>query len=80
MPISEKTKNRLLIPFAISPIMRFGALPGLVGLVMMGIGIYQQIDALKIIGFVLTIPILWVYIVIIFVYIPFAIVDKLWNR
>lgn len=60
--------------------MRFGALPGLVGLVMIGIGIHQQIDALKIVGFVLTIPILWVYIVIFFIYIPFAIVNKLWHR
>jgi hypothetical protein len=59
--------------------MRFGALPGLVGLVIMGIGIYQQIDTLKIVGFVLTIPILWVYIVIMFIYIPFAIFDKLWK-
>jgi H+/gluconate symporter-like permease len=46
----------------------------------MGIGIYQQGDALKIIGFVLTIPILWVYFVIMVIYIPFAIDDKLWKR
>jgi len=68
------------MPFAISPIMRIGALPGLIGLCMMVIGIYQQIDGLKIVGFVLTIPILWVYFVIMFIYIPFAIVDKLWKR
>jgi hypothetical protein len=80
MPLSEKTKARLLAPFAVSRIIRFGALPGLVGMVLLGIGIYQQIDALKIIGVMLLLPVLWVYFVIMCIYIPFAMVDKLFKR
>ena len=68
------------MPFAISRIMRFGVLPGLIGIALLGIGFYQQIDALKIIGFVLTIPILWVYFVILCIYFPYLLVDSLRKR
>ncbi len=80
MPLSEKTKNQLLAPFAVSRIMRFGALPGLVGLVLIGVGFYQQIDILKIVGVVLAIPLLWVYFVIMFIFPLFVLVEKLWKR
>lgn len=80
MALSEKTKNRLLMPFAVSRIIRFGALPGVIGMILLGFGIYLQIAILKIIGFVLIIPILWVYFVIMFIYLPFAVVDKLFKR
>jgi thiosulfate reductase cytochrome b subunit len=80
MALSEKTKNRLLMPFAVSRIMRFGALPGIIGMILLGIGIYQQIAVLKIIGFVLIIPILWVYFAIMCIYLPFVVVEKLFKR
>jgi hypothetical protein len=79
MPLSEKTKNRLLMPFAISRIMRFGALPGLIGFALIGFGFYLQIDALIIVGFVLAIPILWVYFVIMCICFPYLLVDSLWK-
>jgi hypothetical protein len=77
MPLSENTKNRLVALFAISRIMRFGVLPGIIGFTVIGIGYYLQIDALIIVGFVLAIPILWVYFVITCICFPYLLVDSL---
>jgi len=77
MPLSDETKNRLLMPFAISRIMRFGALPGLIGFALIGIGYYLQIDRVIIIGFILAIPIFWVYFVITCIYFPYLLVDSI---
>ena len=77
MPLSDKTKNRLMAPFAISRIMRFGALPGLIGFALIGIGYYLQINPLIIVGVVLAIPVLWVYFVILCIFFPYLLFDSL---
>lgn len=77
MPLSEKTKNRLLVPFAISPIMKRCALPGIIGMLVLAAGFVQKISWLKVVGLVLVAPVLWVYFVIIFVFMPVLILDKI---
>ena len=57
--------------------MRFGALPGTIGIVLTGIEYYLVIVALIIVGFVLAIPILWVYFVIMCICFPYLLVDSL---
>ena len=77
MPLSEKTKNRLLAPLAISPIMQKCALPGIVGLLLVGVGFWKKLGRLKIVGIVLAAPVLWAYVVVTFVFIPMVIFDKI---
>jgi len=77
MPLSQKTKNRLMMPFAVSPIMKWGAFPGIVGILLFWLGVWRKIGWLKIGGLVLAAPMLWVYFVIIFIYMPFLIFDKI---
>jgi len=77
MPLSEKTKNLLLTPFAISPIMRRFSLPGLVGFLLLAIGVWQQLDWLKVTGIILAAPIIWAYAVLMLVYFPFLLFDSI---
>jgi len=77
MPLSDKTKNRLLAPFAISPIMKRCALPSIIGMLALAVGFVQKIGWLKVIGLVLVAPIIWIYFVIIFVFMPFLIFDMI---
>jgi hypothetical protein len=77
MPLSEQTKNRLLMPFAISPIMKWGAFPGIVGLVLIAIGVVKKVGWLKIAGVVLAAPMLWCYFVVIFIFLPYLMFDKI---
>jgi hypothetical protein len=77
MPLSEKTKNFLLAPFAISPIMRKCALPGIVGFLLFGVGVWQELDWLKIVGLVLAVPVLWAYSVIALIFVPMLVLDKI---
>jgi len=65
MPLSEKTKGILLAPFAISRIMQRYWLPGLLGLVLFVVGLWQHVGWLKVTGIVLAAPIIWVYAVVI---------------
>ena len=75
--ISQKVRNKLLALFAVSPIMKKWALPGMVGIILAGFGAWRRLVWLEIAGFVFAAPILWVYIVIIFVYFPLFLVDKI---
>ncbi len=66
-----------MAPFAISPIMKRCALPGIIGMFALAAGFVQKIGWLKVVGFVLVAPMLWVYFVIIFVFMPMLILDKI---
>ena len=77
MALSEKTKNIFLAPFAISPIMQRCWLPGLVGLLLFGVGVQQHVGWLKVAGIILAAPIIWVYAVVMCVYFPFALFDSI---
>jgi hypothetical protein len=76
MALSERSKSLLCAPFAISPIMRRFSLPGLVGLLLFAVGVWQKLEWLKVIGIILLAPIIWVYFVLLFVYIPFLLFDS----
>ena len=77
MPLSEKTKNRLLMPFAISPILKWGALPGILGLVLIAIGVVKKIGWLKFAGAVLAAAMFWCYFVVIFIFLPYLVFDRI---
>jgi hypothetical protein len=79
MPFSEKTKNRLLMPFAISPILKWCALPGVLGLALIAIGVVERIGWLKITGAVLAAPMFWCYFVVIFIFLPYLVLDRIWK-
>ncbi len=76
----EKTKNILLAPFAISRIMKRCWLPGLVGLALFSVGVWQHVGWLKIVGIVLAAPVIWVYAVLMFVFFPFILFDSVRRR
>ncbi len=76
----EKIKNILLAPFAISHIMQRFWLPGLVGLLLFAVGVWQHTSWLKIVGIVLAAPIIWVYAVVMFIFLPFTLFDGLRRR
>jgi hypothetical protein len=77
MPLSEQTKNRLLIPYAISPIMKWGAFPGIVGLGLIAIGVVKKVGWLKIAGIVLAAPMFWCYFLVIFIFLPYLVFDRI---
>ena len=56
--------------------MRRFSLPGLVGLLLFAVGVWQKLEWLKVIGIILLAPIIWVYFVLLFVYIPFLLFDS----
>ncbi|HWF19811.1 MAG TPA: hypothetical protein VG754_11115 [Verrucomicrobiae bacterium] len=56
--------------FAISRIMRRWCLVGFLGVVLIAIGIYKKLLWLKIAGFVLAVPMIWVYFVVLFIFLP----------
>jgi hypothetical protein len=80
MRLNEKTKNILLAPLAISHIMERCWLPGLVGLLLFAVGVWQHVSWLKIAGIVLAAPIIWVYAVLMFVFFPFTLFDSVRRR
>ena len=65
MQLSEKTKNLLMNAIAVSPIMNRFWLPGILGMLLIGVGVWQEIEWLIITGLVLAAPILWCYVVVI---------------
>ena len=77
IPLSEKTRNRLLLPFAISPILNRWAIPGIVGIALLLVGVVQKIRWLQVVGVVVAAPLVWCYFVVVFLFIPFAFFDKL---
>jgi len=80
MLISEKTRNILLAPFAISHIMERCWLPSLVGVLLFAVGVWQHVGWLKIAGIVLALPVIWVYAVVMFVFFPFILFDSVRRR
>jgi hypothetical protein len=80
MPLSEKTKNILFAPFAISLIMERCWLPGLLGMVLFAVGLWQHVGWLRVTGIILAAPILWVYAVVIFAFLPFALFDHVRRK
>ncbi len=77
MTLPQKFKNLLAAPFAVSTIMRTWMAPGTAGIALFLLGRWQGSEWLQIAGAVLAAPLAWVYAVVIFVLIPFAIFDKL---
>lgn len=80
MPLSARTKNILAAPLAVSCIMQRCWLPGVVGLLLLALGWWRDIVWLKVAGVVLAGPILWVYAVVIFVLLPFAVFDSIRRK
>lgn len=80
MPLSEKTKHILLAPFAISRIMQRCWLPGLIGVLLFALGVWQHVGWRKGTGIVLAAPIIWVYAVVIFAFLPFAVFDHVRRK
>ena len=80
MRISDRTRDLLLAPFAISPIIARFALPALIGAVVFGAGVWLQATWLKVIGVVLAAPILWALAVLLFVYFPILLFEAVRSR
>jgi hypothetical protein len=80
MPLSEKAKNILLAPFAISHIMQRCWLPGMIGLLLLLIGNWCHIGWLEVAGIILAAPMIWVYALVIFVFLPFAVFDHIRQK
>lgn len=68
IPLSEKTKNLLLMPLAISPILKWCALQGFVGWALITIGVHTNVGWLTAIGVVFAAPLLWCVFVIAFIF------------
>ena len=47
IPRAEKIKRALITPLAISPIMKWGALPGIVGMLLLMVGVLKKVGWLK---------------------------------
>jgi hypothetical protein len=75
MLLSEKIKNILLAPFAISRIMKRCWLWGLVGLLLFAVGVWQHVGWLKMAGVVIGAPVIWVYAVLVLIYFPLILFD-----
>jgi hypothetical protein len=80
MPLSERTKSILGAPFAISRIMQRCWLPGLLGMLLFAVGLWQHVGWLKVTGVILAAPILWLYLVVIFAFLPLALFDQIRRR
>ena len=80
MPVSGKIKEILSNLFAISIIMNRFSTPGLIGIILFVFGVWQRIGWIKIIGIILAAPIIWVYIAVIFVFFPAAILDYIRKK
>lgn len=68
MLLSEKTRCLLMNTIAVSPILKRFMLPGIIGMLLTGVGVWQEMEWLTITGFILAAPVLWCYVVVIAVY------------
>ena len=68
MLLSEKTRYLLMNAIAVSPILKRFMLPGIIGMLLTGVGVWQKMEWLTITGLVLAAPVLWCYVVVIVVY------------
>lgn len=80
MALSERTKHLLLNAIAVSPIMQRFALPGIVGALLIGLGVWQKITWLTITGLILAAPVLWCYFVIMVIYPIVLLFEKLFGQ
>ncbi len=62
---------------AISVIMNRFSLPGMLGIILFTVGIWQRIGWIEIVGIILSLPIIWVYFVLIFVFFPSIIFERI---
>ena len=58
---------------------RFGPL-GLLGILLWAIAGRWQIPWLKVIGIILSLPLMWIYGLILFVYLPFTLFDYIYHK
>lgn len=79
-PLSERIKIRLGNAIAVSPIMQRFALPGLIGIALIVMGLWQKLDWLAIAGLILAAPVLWCYFVIMLIYPLMALFEKLFTK
>lgn len=68
MPLSEKIRSLGENAIAISPILRRFGVPGLAGLLLIGLDLWQQTTWLTITGMILAAPVIWCYVVVMVVY------------
>ena len=68
MIYSDRTKERLLAALAWERIVQRFALPGILGLILIGLGIWQKLSWLTITGLILAAPILWCCLLIMVVF------------
>ena len=80
MPVSEKTKNLLMNAIAVSPIMKRFMLPGIIGMLLAGVGLWQDMEWLVITGLVLAAPVLWCYLLVMVVYPLMLLYEKLFTK
>jgi hypothetical protein len=52
-------------------------LPGLVGLLLFAVGSWQHLGWLKMAGVVIAAPVIWVYAVLILIYFPIILFDRI---
>jgi hypothetical protein len=74
--LSENAKERLLALLAVSPILQRFAFPGICGVALIGLGIWQDIQWLSIAGLIVAAPIVWCYLLIMVVYPVILLFDK----
>ena len=74
--ISERTKERLLTVLAWDRNIQRFALPGIVGLSLIGLGIWKKIAWLTVTGLILAAPILFCYLLIMLVFPIMLIFEK----
>jgi hypothetical protein len=73
---SEKPKEQLWTMIAVSPILQRLAFPGIFGLALMGLGVWQDILWLSIAGLILAAPVVWCILLITVVYPVLLLFDK----
>ena len=73
---SEEAKGRLWTMIAVSPILQRFALPGIVGMIVPGLGIWQDLQWLSIAGLILAVPMVWCCLLILVVYPIILLFDK----
>ncbi len=79
MHLNQMKKIETIISnlLAISVIMNRFSLPRMLGIIIFTVGIWQRIGWLKIVGVILSLPIIWVYFVLMFVFFPSIIFDRI---
>jgi hypothetical protein len=77
---SERIRELLAAPFAISPIIQHFWLPGVIGILCLTIAMSQDVGWLALLGAVLAAPVIWALAVLILVYFPYLLYDAIRRR